>query len=604
MNPPSRKKKKLKKTIHQQDECEGEDKISTLPDDFIDYAVSRHVEDFTVHFRREQKGIKFCRFSSNSITKLDVRMKVGGVEESDCWDLPALTELFLWLLPTDDDKLPVRCLTCLPALRTLSLMVWDLWEQDVNLCLPELTTLTLIMCKMPKNIWNFPCLKSLKLQNVEFPGNMNDMFAALVTLESLALHGMSLQDCYIRCPRLLNLEIESRYFDSFEDNIVVLAPKLTNFTALGIFQITFEDSKLENVYLKVRGWINRTNIPRKQIKEYYQQYIFMLPGLGRAEILNLQLETIEALSSLSDSLVGIASPFHNLKYVKLPPRFEEASLSNTLRCYLLDGSPTATIVATLPQNIVSHTVADSVTAQNVVIEETLAARTLVNSEDIQKDVCFEAVDVGVQEELVVHNSKDHAVGVIHGAAVEGICNDHVSSSRGNTYGLWQCNEVKSEFVCLLDQIMKKYPETFEHLTTKNKKFCTMKLNMLCTAVSDFIKTPMAEVDAEMIVEYMEVFTDLKKLGLNVSWLVNRLNYIEQNQFSQPLPPKLHATDCHNDDAKSNLQDLQIRIDDAKTKLQNLQTLRSEKMQEIQEAFGTIDTNLAVGCVGDGLLAGP
>ncbi|KAK1352230.1 hypothetical protein POM88_053494 [Heracleum sosnowskyi] len=41
----------------------------------------------------------------------------------------------------------------------------------------------------------------------------------------------------------------------------------------------------------------------------------------------------------------------------------------------------------------------------------------------------------------------------------------------------------------------------------------------------------------------------------------------------------------------------VCIDDTKSKLQDLQTLRSEKMQEIQKTFGTMVTNLAVGCIG-------
>ncbi|KAL6499421.1 hypothetical protein OROHE_026084 [Orobanche hederae] len=537
-----------------------------LADKFIDYAVSHQVQDLNIYFRREHKPIKLSRFSSNSISNLVLRMRVKDiVEDSDFWDLPALTNLFLWLLPTggdDIDVLPVRCLTCLPALRTLTLMLWDFREPPLYLSLPELTTLNINMSKMPQKIWNLPALKTLTLYDVDFSGNMSEMFAALENLENLTLHRMCMQDCYIRCPRLRNLEIETRYFDVIEDNIVVLAPKLMNFTSIGIFPITFEDSKLENVYLKIRGWINRENIPRKRLKLYYQQFIFMLPGLGSAKILNLQLETIEALSSISDSLASCPSPFYNLEYVKLPHGVEEASLSSILRSYLLGGSPTATIVAKLPQiNIIPHTAAASVTGQNMVIEETLAAPTFLDSEYLQNTVCVDSVDVEMQEELVVQNSKEHADGVIHvGAAVEGGCNDQVSSSR-------------------------LYYE---------------KLNMLCTVVNDFIKIPMTEVDTGMIVEYMDVFADLEKLGFDISWLVNRLNYVEQIRFSPPLLPKLRATDG----AKSTLQDLQIRIDEAKTKLQDLQNLRSEKMQEIQKAFGNINTNLAVGCVGDDLLSGP
>ncbi|KAK1379530.1 hypothetical protein POM88_026274 [Heracleum sosnowskyi] len=518
-------------------------------------------------------------------------------------------DLHLWLSPIGDaDRvLSMQCLTCLPALRNLRLTLWDFRDTDSCLSLPELITLRLTVCKMPNIIWNLPALKTLMLQQVDFPGNLSEMLAALVSLQNLKLHLMSLKDCNIRCPQLINLKIETRYYDTIEGNIVVVAPKLTNFTSVGIFPITFGDSKLDNVYVKLRGWIDGTDFTKKTFREYYQRFLIMLPGLGSAKILNLQLETIEALSSISDFLVSCPSPFNNLKYVKLPHGFKEASLTSTVRSYLLDGSPTATIVATVPQNIVPHAATASMTARNVVIEETLAAPTkLVDSKDRQKTACIDTVDVGVQDELVLQNSEVHADRIIPvGAPVKGTCNDQVSSSRRSTdSGLWQGDEVNSDFVCLLDQIMNKYPETFEHLATKNKKFRTMKLNMLCTVVNDFTQILMTEVDAEMIVEYRDVFADLKKLGFNVSWLVNRLNYIEQLRFSQPLPTKFHLTDCHDDDGKSEVQDMRIHIDDVKSNLQDLQTLGYEKMQEIQKAHGTMDTNLVVGCIGYDLLSGP
>lgn len=70
---------------------------------------------------------------------------------------------------------------------------------------------------------------------------------------------------------------------------------------------------------------------------------------------------------------------------------------------------------------------------------------------------------------------------------------------------------------------------------------------------------------------------LQKLEFNASWLVSRLNYIEQLHNSQPSFTELHATNCcHIDEAKSKLQDLQIRIDQTKTILQDLQILHAEK----------------------------
>lgn len=237
-----------------------------------------------------------------------------------------------------------------------------------------------------------------------------------------------------------------------------------------------------------------------------------------------------------------------------------------------------------------HIEAAPVTAQNVGIEETMSLPTkiLVDPEYIHR-----TMDVGVQ------NSEVHV-----DALVERTCKDQVSSLRGKYYsGLWRGYEVDAEFVGLLDQIMSKYPRTIEHLTTKNKKFCKLKLNMLCTSVMDFTKISLSEVDAKVIAEYRNIFADLQKLGFNISWLVNRLNYIDQLHISQPLT-ELKSIDCHIDDAESELQDLQIHTDDAKIKLQDLQTLRSEKMQEIQKSFGTTGTILVVDYVGYNLLSSP
>ncbi|KAK1398071.1 hypothetical protein POM88_007934 [Heracleum sosnowskyi] len=129
-----------------------------------------------------------------------------------------------------------------------------------------------------------------------------------------------------------------------QGKIVVLAPKLSTFTSLGIFSITFRDSNLDNVYLKLRGWMDYSDYSRKEFREIFRRFTFMLPGLGSAKILNLELDIIKALSLISDFLVSSPFPFYNLKYVKLPYGFKESSLSTSVRSYLLGGSPTATIV--------------------------------------------------------------------------------------------------------------------------------------------------------------------------------------------------------------------------------------------------------------------
>ncbi|KAK1399279.1 hypothetical protein POM88_009142 [Heracleum sosnowskyi] len=330
----------------------------------------------------------------------------------------------------------------------------------------------------------------------------------------------------------------------------------------------------------------------------------MLQGLGSARIftLTLHLRTIEALSAVSDFLVHSPSPFHNLKYVKVPPGYNESSMSTCLKHYLLGHSPKATIITPLSQNNnITHTATTSVTAQNAVLQEPLAAPTKVfaGSKNTHKTVCIDTVDMQVQEEQVVQYSAvntDRARKI--SAPVEGTSNNRVRSSRrNNDFRLWQGHEVNSEFVCLLDIIMNKYPKTFEHFTTINEELCTSQLNMLCTSVNVFTKICMNQVDAEMIADHRAVFTALQNLGFNVSWLVNRLNFIEQLRFSQPLLPELDAIDSHINNAKTKLQDLQILIKD-------LHTLCAEKMQEIEKAFGTMGANLLVGCIGDDLLSDP
>ncbi|KAK1403020.1 hypothetical protein POM88_002625 [Heracleum sosnowskyi] len=260
----------------------------------------------------------------------------------------------------------------------------------------------------------------------------------------------------------------------------------------------------------------------------------MLSELSIAKNLTFDLESIEALSTISDKLANKPSPFRNLNYVKLPHEYNESSLMDALRSYLLGGSSRGIIFTTLPQNTISHT-----------------------EEHVVEDSVVDADRIG---DIV--------------APVGKIGKDPVSSSAGNLdCGLWRGHRVNSEFVCLLDRIMLKYPKTFENFTTNNKK-----------------------------------------LRFNVSWAVSRLEYVEHLRFSNPLIPELNAIDCRIDDDKSKLQelqacvddakiklqDLQARVNDAKTKLQDAQSLQMEKLTNIEKAFGTMGAKLAVGLIGDDL----
>ncbi|XP_074340832.1 uncharacterized protein LOC141678417 isoform X2 [Apium graveolens] len=389
--------------------------------------------------------------------------------------------------------------------------------------------------------------------------------------------------------------------------VIVLAPNIRNFTSVNFCPVTFGVTKLERVNIRFEDFDEETVAEEKGTRKYCLLITDMFWGLRGAKILTLDLKTIEALSYLLNILVNSPSPFFKLEYVKVPHGYNVSRMSTNLKNYLLGSSPKAAIVTTLPQKtMIPHTEAVSLTAHTMVLQKPLEAPTKVldGFENMQKASCVNTLDMGVQEEDLVKNSVVNADrGTEIGVPVQGIGNDQVRSPRGDgDVVFWQGYPVNSEFVSLLDRIMNKYPETFEIFTTTNKKLSTMKLNMLANSVSVFTKISMTQVDTDMIAEHRIVFDALHKLGFNISWLVNRLNYIEQLQVSQPILSELHAIDCRIEHAKDKLQKLQIQIDDTKTELQDLHTLRTEKMQQIQKTLGT--TSLVVGYIGDDILSDP
>ncbi|KAK1402969.1 hypothetical protein POM88_002574 [Heracleum sosnowskyi] len=403
-------------------------------------------------------------------------------------------------------------LTCLPALTTLCLYDWDLSrnrdlsQSSFSFSLPALKTLHLSHCIiLPKTVWDLPALISLQLDTMHLPENLSDTFSALVNLQNLTLNLSPIGDYFITCPpQLLNLSIKSGLGNV---NIVVSAPKLCNFTFFGIFIVTILVPEPENINIRLQGWFQDSKL--KYRKKYYQRLTNMLPGLGNAKTLTFDLESIEALNKISDLLVSLPSPFYNLKFVKLPWGFKESSISSALRNYLLGGSPKAAIGTKFPQNTMDYQeVPRCLTSQKFMLDEALATNV----------------------------------------------NDRASSSRGNSdFGLWRGHEVNPDFVGLLDLIITKYPETFEQFISKSEKFYTMKLNMLCTSVYEFLRTSLTEFNTDIITEYRDLFTDLQRWGFNVNWLLSHLKYIEHFQISQY---ELHSIDSRPDDAKNKLQDLQ------------------------------------------------
>ncbi|XP_074360529.1 FBD-associated F-box protein At3g52670-like [Apium graveolens] len=484
-----------------------------FPEDFIDYAIEHDVQDLSVKILNRHDPCKLSTFNSTTLKKLTLEIKLGAVaSQSDCWHLPALTYLCLVdpvLLPPFSfmdlhHKLPGSCFTCLPALKTLCLENWDLSISSFDFSLPKLRTLRLCGCrKLPVKFWNFPALVSLELKDVDFPKNVRDIFPTLVNLQSLTIYlTRSFMEKHhsIICPQLLNLNVKISYNASPHGSIKVLAPKLCNFTSFGILSITFEAPELENVNIKLHGWFGSMDWIHK--KKYYRPLTNMLSGLGNAKNLTFDSDVIEALSA-AEFLASLPSPFYKLKIVKVPPGYNESSMSSALTSYILGGSPNATIGTSLLQS--NQTVTVSMTAQNAVLQEPLADSTndLDDSQYVHQTPTVGTVDVNVQEEHVMGDVVGDADTVRHiTVPIEEKGKERLSSSvRNRDFGLWQGHEVNSEFVCLLDRIMDKYPETFEHFTAKNKKLCTRNLNILCTSLNDFNKLSMTEIDSEIIAEY-------------------------------------------------------------------------------------------------------
>ncbi|KAL1804252.1 hypothetical protein DCAR_0935908 [Daucus carota subsp. sativus] len=304
-----------------------------LVQQFIAHAISRNLENLSLELKyKHTMSYKLSTLSSKLLKKLTLGVRLEDfASESDRWDLPALTYLHL-KRPIWDGKynVPDSCLTCLPALRTLCLDNWDFSKSSFSFSLPDLTTLRLSgCCKFPRKIWNFPALLSLELDNVVLMWSCMDISAHL----------------QFSFPQLLNLDIRTRFSDS-KVSFQISAPKLYNFRSVGIFSMRLEAPVLENANMKLQGWFG--NLEWIYRKRYYLRFQDMLSQLGNAKNLTFDLESIEALSMISDNFAGKPSPFHNLKCIKLPHECSESSIPGALRSYLIGGSSAGTIVTTFP----------------------------------------------------------------------------------------------------------------------------------------------------------------------------------------------------------------------------------------------------------------
>lgn len=307
------------------------------------YAIEHNVQD--LHVEKNRCDALILESKSLKILNLAMNFHRSGFEFMDDWCLPALTSLHLKELTSDHSTLPTSCFTGMPALTNLCL---EAFELPCSLSLPCLTKLHLKCCELPhKIVWDLPALISLVLDEVEFDTtNITEFLSALVSLQDLKLLCCfkKLRNFLICSPQLLYLELRtsiSEDEDEDEDDtsvpsIMIFAPKLLNVTTVGIFSITCFDSKLENVHVKFQGCFEDKNaISWGVLKEYYRQLIVMFRGLDSARILTLDSDIIEALSVTVDLLQHVSSPFHNLKYVKLPEGYNESNICGTVKSYLV-----------------------------------------------------------------------------------------------------------------------------------------------------------------------------------------------------------------------------------------------------------------------------
>ncbi|XP_074369313.1 putative F-box/FBD/LRR-repeat protein At4g13965 [Apium graveolens] len=288
----------------------------------IRYPIDHNVVevDIDLEFHRYQP-FNLSTFSSNTTQRLKLRAPVdfGDSSGSDrVWVLPVLKTLHLICPPhIYNYKLPVSCLICLPALTTLCLDGVQLPESLSSMSLPALTTLSLKRCNLPQEVWDFPDLLNLELDDVPLPQNITHFFSALVSVRDVKLYFTTRFIPYftISCPQLACLKIGKCIYKTMG-------------------------------YKPVR---NKATWENKSVA--YRHFINMLSKLSSAKILTLDSAIIqEFFVEAVFYREYTPSPFRKLKYVKLSPGYKETFIMPVkFKTYLLGGNPGATIVKALPQ---------------------------------------------------------------------------------------------------------------------------------------------------------------------------------------------------------------------------------------------------------------
>lgn len=283
----------------------------SLTEKIVEYSISHDVQDldFDLQLYRHSP-FNLSTFSSNSIQnlRLGVCLDFDKLWESDdCWDLPVLTTLHL-ICPIYMSKyeVPDLCLICLPALTTLRLERCEL-PKLVSVSLPALTTLTMSRCKLPVEIWNFPALLTLELDDVRTPERVTDLVSSLVSLQDLTIKFYEdiVQIYYLYCPQLVNLKLSTSTSICIipPHRIELWAPKLCRIYCVGIFQATLHVKELENADVKLWDKNEFDNLTMPEKKVFYRHLDRMFWELGSAKVLNIDLAILEVTVYLTFAML-------------------------------------------------------------------------------------------------------------------------------------------------------------------------------------------------------------------------------------------------------------------------------------------------------------
>ncbi|XP_076911975.1 uncharacterized protein LOC143570123 isoform X2 [Bidens hawaiensis] len=229
----------------------------------------------------------------------------------------------------------------------------------------------------PASTLELPALTTLDLHSVILCNDEADKCVGIISkcanLKNLTLRNfktMGSNGCCIFHPRLSNLKLEHGWYGVKVVNVV--APRLENLTINGCSaEYVISAPHLASLLFKGSHPLPRPidgfhSLEKADIcvpcifNADAHKIVCLLQQLHNVQLLALNMEIVELLSSSVQLLLHQPSPFVNLKSLKIYPggmyMWGQApkALSSELKSYLLDGSPGSTFTIVLPEEIAVH----------------------------------------------------------------------------------------------------------------------------------------------------------------------------------------------------------------------------------------------------------